>query len=85
MLRTMRQQPTKAGKLPSVTLDNGRPERGPLLLELSSAKWQRELPSQPGTKAFSFTGQWSNEITPERLSRVHRALLKQALQAPAGR
>jgi hypothetical protein len=68
MLRTMRQQPTKSGKLPSVKFDNGRLEStgpGALSLELASAKWWRDLPSpRPGTKSFSFTAQRGNEITP---------------------
>jgi hypothetical protein len=83
MLRTMFQQPTKAGKLPSVRFDNGRleaPRAGHFELALSSERWQRENPSSPGTRSFSFTSQWSNAVTSERLSRVHRALVKQALE-----
>jgi hypothetical protein len=83
MLRTMHQQPTKSGKLPTAKFDNGRlgsTAPGALSLELASGKWWRDLPSPPGTKSFSFTAQRSNEITPERLSRVHRALVKSALE-----
>lgn len=83
MLRTLHQQPNKAGKLPSMKFDNGRlgsPEPGSLWLDLASKKWHRDLPSAPGTQAFSFTAQRSGDITPERLALVHRALVKQALE-----
>jgi len=82
MLRTMHRQPSKSGKLPQMGFDNGRIEaKSPdeIALWLSSDKWQRELPAPPGYKSFSFTAK-RNDLTPECLSRVHRALVKQALE-----
>lgn len=83
MLRTMRQQPTKGGKLPSANFDNGKLESagpGALSIALAGAKWHKNLPSAPGTRSFSFTAQSANAITGDRASRVHRALVKQALE-----
>lgn len=81
-LRAAHGVPSKAGKLPSVRFDNGTLEATSadhILLTLDSEKWRKDLPAAPGRKAFSFTAQ-RHDITPKRLSRVHRALVKQALE-----
>jgi hypothetical protein len=62
--------------------DNGRIEArssDEISLWLSGEKWHREHPAPPGYKSFSFTAK-RRDLTPERLSRVHRALVKQALE-----
>ena len=82
LMRTSYRQQSKSGKLPSVRFDNGSIEAtGPsdVSLWLSSAKWQRDLPAPPGYKSFSFTAK-RHDLTPERLSKVHRGLVKQALE-----
>jgi hypothetical protein len=82
MLRTIHRQPSKSGKLPSMGFDNGRIEArssDEISLWLSGEKWHREHPAPPGYKSFSFTAK-RRDLTPERLSRVHRALVKQALE-----
>jgi hypothetical protein len=78
----MHRQPSKSGKLPSVAFDNGRLEATDpdnLSLSLSGSKWHQETAAPPGRKGFSFTAK-RNDLTPERLSLVHRAFVKQALE-----
>jgi hypothetical protein len=83
MLRTIYGIESKSGKRPSFKFDNGslhsdKPRN--LKLSLDSKRWYREgLPAPPGRKAWSFTGK-RHDATPKRLSLVHRALTKIALE-----
>jgi hypothetical protein len=83
MMRTMHGIPSKSGKMPSFKFDNGslhceRP--GELSLNLDSGRWHRDgLPAPPGHVGWSFTSK-RQDMTPKRLSKVHRALVKMALE-----
>lgn len=81
-MRTLCSVPNKSGKIPTVKFDNGQLERrGPLdiHLNLSSHRWMRDKPANPGQRAFDFTAK-RRDMGPGRLSSIHRALVKQALE-----
>jgi len=83
MMRTIYGVESKSGKRPSFKFDNGslhsdRP--GNVQLSLDSEKWHKTgLPAPPGHTSFSFTGM-RHDATPRRLSKLHRALTKIALE-----
>jgi hypothetical protein len=82
MMRTVAGIPSKAGKLPSFDFDNGSLRcvaPGELSLELDSARWHKDQPAPPGHIGFSFSAQ-RQDMTPRRLAKVHRALVKMLLE-----
>jgi hypothetical protein len=83
MMRTLYGIRSKSGKMPSFRFDNGQLEcmsPGEIALRLDSGKWHKDgLPAPPGQVGWSFTAQ-RHDMTPKRISRVHRALAKMALE-----
>lgn len=82
IMRTLNGVPSKAGKLPAFNFDNGALRcvaPGELSLDLASAKWHKDKPAPPGHVGWSFTAK-RRDMTPKRLSLVHRALTKIALE-----
>jgi hypothetical protein len=83
MLRTIRGIRSKSGRLPRFSFDNGSlqatsPDH--LSLQLDSARWhRRQSCAPPGWNSWSFTAK-RMDATPKRLSLVHRALTKIALE-----
>lgn len=82
-MRTASGVPSKKGRLPRFEFDNGSlwcdaPGEISVALDHDSS-WRDDLPAPPGYRAFSFTAE-SSDVTPRRLAKVHRALVKQALE-----
>lgn len=81
MMKTIYGIPSKAGKMPEVKFDNGRlyaRSPGDLVVQLAP-KWRKDILAPPGQVGFQFTLQ-RHDATPRRLSKVHRALVKQAVE-----
>jgi hypothetical protein len=83
MMRTIHGVPSKSGNMPAFKFDNGRLScrtPGELFLELDSGKWHEDgKPASPGRSAWSFTAK-RHDMTPKRLSKLHRALVKLAVE-----
>jgi hypothetical protein len=82
MMRAINGIPSKAGKLPQFKFDHGALRcvaPGELELNLASKKWTRDVPEPSGHVGWKFSAK-RRDLTPERLERVHRALVTMALE-----
>lgn len=83
MMKTWHGVPGKKGRLPHTQFNNGSlvskaPGEVALTLDDESAI-TRNIPAPPGHHGFRFTAEFA-EPRPKQLERVHRALVKQALE-----
>ncbi len=82
-LRLMHGVPSKKGVIPTANFDNGTvesPEPGKLVHTVRHRRWISAAPTPAGGTVYAISHKRDSDARPDRLARVHRALVKQALE-----